>query len=260
MNLLATSFDLGNARACVRACADAYQQATVGNATTDTHCLVGEAPDCMIVAFRGTDSIRDWITDALFFRKLLVEEANGDQCEVHAGFLAAYESIIGDLSTFLGGSPVFKLQPCKPLFITGHSLGGALAILAALELKRQGFQIMQVYTFGQPRVGNGAFKKLYEWSLGAATFRVVHEEDIVPRVPHLPSFTDFYRHAGTEVLLSSLGGMVVNPPLYKLLASDAWGLYRAFCVSKFAAALDPINDHFVANYVADVNQLKEEEK
>jgi len=246
MNLLATKFDISNASACATASAVAYQDApTVRCDRTDTQVVVVELPDCRIVAFRGTANLRDFITDAQFWRETLVEEADGSDCQVHCGFLAAYESIIEELTAHLRGLPEL------PIFITGHSLGGALAILAALELKRQKFPIVQVYTFGQPRVGNGAFKRLYEWSLGPVTFRVVHEEDIVARIPHLPMFTDPYRHVCTEVLISSVTGQaVIGPTVAALLWSDAWGLYRAWRAGGVPALLDNcLDDHHVRHYV-----------
>lgn len=247
MNLFTTQFDVGNARACATASAVAYQDApTVRCDQTDTQAVVIELPDAVIIAFRGTSNLRDWITDAQFWRRTLVEEANGDDCQVHDGFLDAYESIIEKLSVHLRG-----IVADRKVFVTGHSLGGALAILAALELKRQKFPVAQVYTFGQPRVGNGAFKRLYEWSLGAATFRVVHEEDIVARLPHLPWLTDPYRHAGVEVLISSVTGQaVIAPSVATLLWSDAVGLYRAYRAGGVPALLDNcLADHHVHNYV-----------
>lgn len=254
MNIAAKQFDLENARDCAEAAYQAYGTAgdVIVATATDTQVLVIEKADHIIVAFRGTSSIRDWIIDAEFFRVVLVEEPNGDVCEVHSGFLAAYESVIELLAAHLKKIVVGD----RPVFVTGHSLGGALAILAALELNRQKFTVAQVYTFGQPRVGNAAFKRLYEWSLGTSTFRVVYQEDIVPRLPHLPSWRDLYRHVGTEIFLSSLpGGLIVNPPLSRLLLSDAWGIYRAFCISKFAGALNPINDHYMTNYTIALDAI-----
>ena len=247
MNLFATKFDVGNASACATASAVAYQGTpTVRCDKTDTQAVVIELPDAVIVAFRGTSNLRDWITDARFWRRTLVEEANGDDCQVHDGFLDAYESIIELLSVHLRG-----IVGDRHVFVTGHSLGGALAILAALELKRQGFRLAQIYTFGQPRVGNAAFKRLYEWSLSQSTFRVVHEEDIVARLPHLPYFTDPYRHAGTEVLISSVTGQaVIAPTMAALLWSDVVGLWRAWRAGGLPALLDNcLADHHVNNYV-----------
>ena len=247
VNLYATTFDKANAAMCVAECASVYNdRPSVSCEATDTRALVVELPDCRIVAFRGSKSLKNWITDAQLWRRLLTEEANGDKVEVHHGFLDAYESIIADLTAYLR-------QPgdVRPLFITGHSLGGALAILAALELKRQGFPIAQVYTFGQPRVGNAAFKRLYEYSLGASTFRVVYQEDIVARIPHLPAFHDPYQHVGTEVFLPAFGfgDIIFNPSWLRLLISDACGLYRAWRAGSVPALLDDVlADHHINNY------------
>jgi len=261
MNLSATTFDLDNARACAVWSAAAYQQSTISDAATATYCVVHEDADCIIVAFRGTACIRNWVTDARFERITLVSGVDGSRSKVHKGFNAAWNAILTQLFHTLGDTA--NAHACKPLFITGHSLGGALAVLAALALQRNGFPIAQVYTYGQPRVGNGDFKRRYEAAgpagstLGDRTFRVVYEEDIIARVPHLPSLSDPYRHVGTEVFLPSfgVGELVINPSLWYLLASDAWGTYRAWLISKFAGALDPIMDHHVNNYVRALTNL-----
>ena len=256
MNILAKSFDLVNARACAAASADAYHQDTIRDEATDTHCLIGEDPDCIVVAFRGSASIRNWITDAEFERTILVSGEDGTCSKVHKGFERALNSILAPLIARLGGCSVLKMQDSKPIFLTGHSLGGALAILAALELQRNGFPIAQVYTFGQPRVGNGDFKRRYDAALGDRTFRLVYQEDIVARIPHLPAWPDVYRHVGTEVFIpsdapiKSADDFLINPSVWRLLLSDAWGIYRAFLISKFQGALDPMLDHHINNYRA----------
>jgi predicted lipase len=68
------------------------------------------------------------------------------------------------------------------IIVTGHSLGGSLAILAAADLAKTHGKIEQVYTFGQPRVGNAAFASHYQ-SLVSNTFRLIDFADIVPHVP-----------------------------------------------------------------------------
>jgi len=66
--------------------------------------------------------------------------------------------------------------------ITGHSLGGSLAILASTDLAKLHGKIDQVYTFGQPRVGNPAFAAYYQ-SFIPNTFRLIDYADIVPHIP-----------------------------------------------------------------------------
>ncbi len=66
----------------------------------------------------------------------------------------------------------------KPLFITGHSLGGALATIAAKKISHEG-GIAACYTFGSPRVGND------EWiaHIKAPIYRLVNAADCVPMLP-----------------------------------------------------------------------------
>jgi predicted lipase len=75
---------------------------------------------------------------------------------VHEGFTDAFESV---KQKFRDQVDIMrKRYPKAKLMITGHSLGGALAIMASADLIYQKIPIDQIYTFGQPRVGNRAFK------------------------------------------------------------------------------------------------------
>ena len=257
MNLTPTTFDLENARECAALSRVAYETYTLTDEATDTQVWVRIHDDRVEVAFRGTNDQRKFLTDAEFFRHALYR-AGHKVAEVHAGFLLAHEGIIPKLMQFLWSQGADKL----PTFVTGHSLGGALAVLAALELSWQKFPVEQVYTFGQPRVGNCAFANLYDtepvytqgrgWTtLGEITFRVVYEEDIVARVPHLPGLLDPYRHAGVEVFLpSGCESPVLNPGFGTLLRSDLRGIWRAWRARGVAGLLtDLLTDHHMNNYV-----------
>jgi len=252
MNIQAKFFDLENARYCCKASAGAYAAADISEIATDTHLTIQQLPDSTVIAFRGTHSIRNLLTDADFERRLLMS-AGGLNARVHRGFEAALNSVLIAICDALGGCS--NAIHAKPIFVTGHSLGGALAVLAAMELHRNGFTIAQVYTFGQPRVGNKAFADWYDSALKDRTWRMVFEEDIVPRFPHLPSFRDPYWHGGNEVFISSLhptksiDDLWFNPPMIRMLASDAWGIWRKWTTSHFTAALDPIVDHHIGNYI-----------
>ena len=223
------------------------------------------------VAFRGSASLRNWITDAEFHRTLLTPVAGRSRPKVHRGFRTALNSVLDPLIDALGGCPLPDASRiARPLYLTGHSLGGALAVLAALELSRLGFPVARVYTFGQPRVGNRDFKALYETPrpdgthLGDRTFRFVFQEDLVPRIPCLPALHDPYRHVGHAVFISSLlpdptiADFWVNPPLWRVLLSDAWGLCRAWRLSRWTAVLDPLIDHHLDRYLAALNRFTPE--
>lgn len=151
------------------------------------------------VVFRGTHSVGDVNVDLQMEQVPYSSYPDCTACTVHKGFLAAEQAVIEDVM-----AAVWRLvnRTRYGLSITGHSLGGALAHLTALDFIREGI-IPSVYTFGQPRVGNVEFANLLS-SLpavrGAFTgdasvlWRVTHYQDIVP---HLP-LADGYYHACRE--------------------------------------------------------------
>ncbi len=77
-----------------------------------------------------------------------------------------------------------KERGMRSLWITGHSLGGALAVLATAKLRFEKAQpVSGLYTYGQPRVGDFEFCSRFDQGFGDYTFRFVNFQDIVPRVP-----------------------------------------------------------------------------
>ena len=158
---------------------------------TDTQGFVtvrraGDEMDMAMVSFRGTENVQDWITNLQYS----LTPADSPQAEgrestgkVHRGFLDAFMSVRDQLDWYL---------PCAaglPIFITGHSLGGALATLGAAQLT--GWGLVACYTFGAPRVGNKGFSG----SLRTPVYRVVNPLDTVP---HMPTPLRGYRHAGVR--------------------------------------------------------------
>ena len=143
--------------------------------------VVPGEPPYIVIAYRGTEKkIDDWLTDA----GAVPTEKDG--VRVHSGFLEALtvksdsqgktvldrvHEILGDPRAKDGdGNPY-------PMFITGHSLGGALALLTTRELHRD--FLGACYTYGAPRVANYKYFK----NLKTPVFRVVNSADIVPRLP-----------------------------------------------------------------------------
>lgn len=102
-------------------------------------------------------------------------------------------------------------NPDYKLVITGHSLGGAVATLAAAVFRKQGLELT-LYTFGSPRVGNEALAKYI--SASGTNFRVTHLNDPVPRLPPL---TLGYRHIEPEYHIFS-GDAPVGPENIKVFA------------------------------------------
>ncbi|MGI2176557.1 lipase family protein [Shewanella ulleungensis] len=110
---------------------------------------------------------------------------------VHAGFNKTFESIKSQLAILL------DQLGNRPVHCVGHSLGGAIANLAAVWI-RSNYKIpVKLYTFGSPRVGFNAYAMQTETSLHGI-YRAVHRSDPVPMVPVWP-----FVHAGKEYRLST---------------------------------------------------------
>ena len=135
----------------------------------DTRAIIGERPDCTVVAFAGTDPAlaKNLITDV----RVSFTDKN-----THAGFQDAFDSAWPQIQPKIEAS-------ARPLLFTGHSLGAALAVLAAAKAHRSGMTPAAVYTFGMPRAGGQVFAGAYNEILGDRTFRLVHGGDIVPCIP-----------------------------------------------------------------------------
>lgn len=89
--------------------------------------------------------------------------------------------------------------PSYKVIATGHSLGGALAILAAGVLRSQGITI-DLYTYGAPKVGLASLADYITDTSKGATYRVTHKADPVPKLP--PALLG-YRHSSPEYYITS---------------------------------------------------------
>lgn len=132
----------------------------------------------VIVAIRGTDGAADAMTDALI--GLGVPGPSGTT--VHTGFNRTWRSLQDQINRSLPANTLAGTT----VHCIGHSLGGALATLAADHLSYRGAQV-KLYTFGCPRVGMIDFTKALTNRVGAKNiFRVYHPADPVPMVPLFP--------------------------------------------------------------------------
>ncbi|MEK7482918.1 MAG: lipase family protein [Planctomycetota bacterium] len=141
----------------------------------ETQGFIASNDSAIILTFRGTESnkIEDWITD------LKASFVEGPVGKVHQGFNEALESVWEEIY-----SQISELVDDEiPLWITGHSLGGALATLATSRFIHEEIPVQGLYTFGQPRCGNKAFVKTLNRGQKNKYFRFVNQKDIVPRVP-----------------------------------------------------------------------------
>jgi predicted lipase len=213
-------------------------------AETGALAVISDLGDCTVIAFKGTSTIRDWLTDLDVAKKAV---SNG--VRVHSGFLSDADSILPKIIAALlpPGADKSKL---KPLLITGHSLGGALATLVAFDLQQACLPVQAVYTFASPRVGNAGFRAAYNGLLGNKTFRVACAGDLVPLIPGIfTSFRDGYRHVGVEVFLNGI--VHVAPAHYLELALDGWRAYRAIKAGNIDFILE--FHSITGDYIAQLN-------
>jgi triacylglycerol lipase len=164
---------------------------------TDYHGFVACNEEMAVLAFRGTDNLEPWLTDAT------AAQRPGYGGLVHKGFADAVDELWAEVEAALGGEAAGR-----DLWIAGHDLGGALAVLAAARLQQQGKNVEAVYTYGAPRVGNLGFFETYH----AITYRLVNNNDIIPHVPVevLPVkgyHYYLYKHVGTLKYLDRHGLM-----------------------------------------------------
>ena len=168
----------------------------------------------IIVAFRGTYSIANTIVDlSTIPQEYAPYLDDGDNegsytlkctdCSVHTGFMTSWlqtrSYIVPHLQELLERYPGYELT------LVGHSLGGALAVLASLDFMRRGWR-PQVTTFGEPRIGNQGLVRYIDevfsernWPKSGALRRVTHMGDPVPLLPFLP--LGYKMHAG-EIYIS----------------------------------------------------------
>ncbi|CAO2839917.1 unnamed protein product [Amaranthus hypochondriacus] len=179
----------------------------------------------IVVSWRGTVSVSEWYED---FQRKMERFGHGD-AKVEEGFLSIYtskhessrynQSSASEQVTKEVGRLIHyykKRGEEVSLTITGHSLGGALALLTAYEAAATFVNLpVSVISFGAPRVGNSAFRdELNE--LGVNTLRVVIKQDVVPWMPgmvfneSLQNFEDItgglewvYTHVGAELKLDA---------------------------------------------------------
>lgn len=196
----------------------------------DVQCFVYETSDFVEVLFRGSESLQDWIVDF----QAIAHPNSGDCYGIHRGFLAAFDSIKAGLVREL------KARGDKPISYTGHSLGGALAQVAAYVLYPvYGLGASSVITFGSPRWCNDKVASSYDSmyaTLGAMKLRWVNHKDVVTDVP--PKALG-YKHPDDEVYLDRRGGVHRSPSrMYKM-----WDRWMG----------DPphelLSDHFISEYL-----------
>lgn len=158
-----------------------------------------------IIVFRGTQRTTEWIGDILLFQKPYEGFANS---KIHSGFGDIYQGLAQQVHEIAS-----QLNPSLPCYISGHSLGAALAILAAVDialkvpkLKEQ----IRLYTYAGPRVGNPNFAQMHS-QIVPNSYRIFNLADLIPLSPPTIFRNDVYLHVGQAwSFLTQYGDVLPN--------------------------------------------------
>jgi triacylglycerol lipase len=229
----------------------------------DLHAFAASNLEIAILAFRGTASVKDWMTDlhSTPVRFSWIFQGGPEVGDIHAGFGHAladgWQKVIAAVLQVAPQPAVADTESAdarRTLWITGHSLGGALATLAGTAFSLLPNRVIRpvsgIYTFGQPRIGLHNFCDNYSRLLSLKTFRLVNNKDLVPRVP----FRGWdYSDVGEMIHFTRSG----DPELQ----SQEWRDFLARTLESFQEAFDifahfdtVVGDHSMSNYLRLVSE------
>ena len=212
-------------------------------AVDDTEAIVVEAKDFIVVAFRGTTSKADRKTDFRISVGRAEVENHPQHVGVHAGFYDAYRLVETKVHAAINS------VPGKSVYLTGHSLGGAVALVASAALGGRddiGGRVAAVYTFGSPRAGGRDFPAIVK----APHYRIVNSGDVVPLVP--PSWLNGYVHTGEPFLLK---GKRLKPVRKRPTGSVVILAIRSLFLWPFSRGLLLAKTHDIALYAARLDRI-----
>jgi Lipase (class 3) len=261
--------------------------ATVRNATaisskdfkSDTECFVARSDDGdVVVAFRGSEvsffdqsgAFRDWaLTDLRSHRMPYPPAPNSwpNQRWVHAGIWHAYDRIRNALLAEVSRQ-VAVPSSAKRVFVTGFSLGGALALLAALDLA-EGLHStpVELFTFAAPRVGDETLNKLVAERVARSTLVAYRGDPVVHLPPLGPNFPlNFKSPASVDLAGIHIG---LGRPVIPQVGQQYRTAERLFYIDNDSAVHDRFpfaqvalrfNDHDWPPYCAALSFIKEAQR
>jgi triacylglycerol lipase len=229
----------------------------------NTQAYIAENDQHIVVAFRGSegpnsiDGLKDWfMTNAL---NLLVQPdgplapeflGTGVGARWHMGFVRAISDIWPTLSTELNAKLAAKE---RTLWVTGHSLGGALALLASWLLLRNTINIHQILTFGAPMVGNKVVAEAFDREFGGKLFRYVNAPDPVPLLPMMSVTSNEFAHCEKLMLLGDAAQAANLFDYIKESAGEAAGMVLTGQIGD--KLWDCVKGRIVAHLLNDYRQL-----
>ena len=217
---------------------------------TGTQGFLASNATMLLLAFRGTQPSekKDLGIDANVLMKPELTD-NVSDGKAHHGFQAALDDVWNDV---LAEVRAQQTKP-RPLWITGHSLGAALATMATARLALAEQQAVQgLYNFGSPRVFNTALAKAFDEQLFNKSFRFVNNNDIVTRIPlpipTLAHLTERYCHIGQMKYFDETGKF--RPEI----TGYGWTVFKDHVSGRLKdigeLGTDDLKDHFMNGYIS----------
>jgi hypothetical protein len=247
---------------------------------TDTQFYIVHNANQLILSVRGTEpkSGKDWFQDS----KATQVDFKEGKGQVHLGFYQGFKFLKPYLDKYI------KDNVCstKEFIVTGHSLGAAVATIAAAYLRETLSNKVMLYTYGSPRVGNKTFADRYSGSKAFTYYRIVNGSDVVTMVPlpgmdlkpHLlplaagasfllPLITldwdgDLFTHLGKMVHIDAMknGGVIQNQTanaarLAILMIPPALILGGAVTLKMLLGIKECVTDHFMTSYMPILTKM-----
>lgn len=149
-----------------------------------------------ILVFRGTQQMAEWVGNIYAVQQDYLDPNTGESLgRIHKGFRRIANNIINPQIV----DAVRNINPNKPCYVSGHSLGAALATLLAMDIALAIPELqpnLQLYVYASPRVGNPAFVSSYARFL-PNSYRITNLADPIPTLPPTKLRSEFV-HVGEE--------------------------------------------------------------
>ena len=203
--------------------------------------LTDDSTKCHYVSVRGTANSHNAMQDINFFK----DKSKRLGINVHTGFHRTAEMIADDLLS--------RLKEDYKVCVTGHSLGGASAVVVAWYLDYANFNVGECITFGQPKVTDSHGNRMMRDKIKLT--RVVNETDVVPLVPPTGTHRHRYAHTGTMVKLLDDGKFchLQEPDSLNFGVNSFW-LFAARESFSFYEIGKEMPDHFMTHYIDNMKQ------